>query len=1295
MEQVSAARVSSSDRRSLLRRTQLFSSYLVPVLYLLIHSQPAAGLVQSPPFMVKQPPTTEVLFQVAQRQDENDKPFLIECEAEGDPQPKYSWVKNGKEFNWQAYDDRISQQPGRGTLVITAPRDEDIGQYQCYAKNEFGTATSNSVFVRKAELNSFKDEETMPITADEGKPLKLPCSPPDGWPKPRVYWIQQNLQGALKSINSSRITVDPEGHLWFSNVTRNDRSQDFYYACAAFSPFRNEYKLGNRVFLNVAPISSSQNKHAPEIQYTTKRSTVALKGEDVDLWCIIGGTPLPEIKWARKGGQLPTDRVQYENYGKTLRIQDVDISDEGSYDCDATNGVGTPISHSVTLSVYAVPYFTVEPEIQNAAEGETVEFHCEAFGKPSPDIKWIHNGVPLEQAPLNPRRELVEGKIIIRDLKKEDTGNYGCNATNSFGYVYKDVYVNVLALPAEITEPPTDHASVDGKTVILRCRVFGAPKPLVRWIREQQELTGGRYRIMDYGDLEISSVTFVDAGSYTCYAENKFGSDNRTGSLVVKEHTRIQDRPEDYEVAAENTAIFRCSAVADSTLTLSIDWLRDNTTIDFETEQRYVKLQDNSLTIDKASELDSGVYTCLARTELDNASAEATLVVQDKPNAPELTGITCNARDATLSWRAMGDNRSPILYYTIQYNTSFTPDSWEVAYKDVPATESSYTVSVSPWANYTFRVIARNKIGPSKPSSHSDVCSTPPDVPFMNPDNVKGHGNRPDNLVISWTPMPEIQHNAPKFRYIVQWKLNDGTERWNREEIKDWRRSDLTVPNQPTYRPYLIRVRAINERGESNVAPTEVQGYSGQDKPLQAPENFTLLSVVDYKTVVVSWNPVPPESLRGKFEGYKVEHWTDDDDVEEVLFKNDATQAAVEDLVPFAKNYLRVRVYNTDHDGPVSRTVEVVMEEGVPGPVELFEAFPLGQSAFYLSWKKPEKPNGILKGYEIYYQKVQGTELGQRMRRTPAIDNPDQTLAKLAGLEAGTKYRIHIHAKTGKGQGEGYFIEERTYDTVAATLAKPRFSWSQQRTENGISTIRVNWKPNLEGQGRPGSHFYVQYKRYGETTYKSTDPELYDDFQDVRGLEPGETYVFRVVAVDGKVEQVSEPEEIYTHPLDFPIIVPPSDTTGWFIGLIVALAFLILILILVCIVKRNRGGKYAVYEREIAHGRLDYDEGGFREYSQPTDERSGRISMASDFRPPHESDTDSMVEYGDDGSKFTEDGSFIGQYGVKKKPDPNLPSPMATFASKDRIFHLLILNAAIPGKNMNPARFFLLNCEYQ
>ena len=44
--------------------------------------------VQSPPQVVKQPPSDELLFQVAQRMDENDKPFIIECEAEGEPAPK-------------------------------------------------------------------------------------------------------------------------------------------------------------------------------------------------------------------------------------------------------------------------------------------------------------------------------------------------------------------------------------------------------------------------------------------------------------------------------------------------------------------------------------------------------------------------------------------------------------------------------------------------------------------------------------------------------------------------------------------------------------------------------------------------------------------------------------------------------------------------------------------------------------------------------------------------------------------------------------------------------------------------------------------------------------------------------------------------------------------------------------------------------------------------------------------------------------------------------------------------------
>ena len=71
-----------------------------------------------------------------------------------------------------------------------------------------------------------------------------------------------------------------------------------------------------------------------------------------------GGTPLPEIRWTKKGGALPQGRTTYDNYGKTLVIKHVDYEDEGDYTCEASNGVGIAKSYSISLAVHASPYFT-------------------------------------------------------------------------------------------------------------------------------------------------------------------------------------------------------------------------------------------------------------------------------------------------------------------------------------------------------------------------------------------------------------------------------------------------------------------------------------------------------------------------------------------------------------------------------------------------------------------------------------------------------------------------------------------------------------------------------------------------------------------------------------------------------------------------------------------------------------------------------------------------------------------------------------------------------------------------
>jgi len=68
--------------------------------------------------------------------------------------------------------------------------------------------------------------------------------------------------------------------------------------------------------------------------------------------------------------------------------------------------------------------------------------------------------------------------------------------------------VGVVCMTAEppfiLEGPLIGLRAAEGQTINLTCKVFGSPKPRVVWKKGDEQLTGGRYRVMDDGNLEIA-----------------------------------------------------------------------------------------------------------------------------------------------------------------------------------------------------------------------------------------------------------------------------------------------------------------------------------------------------------------------------------------------------------------------------------------------------------------------------------------------------------------------------------------------------------------------------------------------------------------------------------------------------------------------------------------------------------------------------------------------------------------------------------------------------------------------
>uniref|UniRef100_A0A8D1REI0 Neuronal cell adhesion molecule n=1 Tax=Sus scrofa TaxID=9823 RepID=A0A8D1REI0_PIG len=1109
--------------------------------------------------------------------------IVIQCEAKGKPPPSFSWTRNGTHFDIDK-DPLVTMKTGSGTLTINIMSDGKAetyeGVYQCTARNERGAAISNNIVIRSSRSPLWTKEKLEPMTLRSGQSLVLPCRPPMGLPPPIIFWMDNSFQ---RLPQSERVSQGLNGDLYFSNVLPEDARED--YIC--YARFNHTQTIQQKQPISVKVTSAKPHRERPPTFLTPEGNASRkeeLRGNVLSLECIAEGLPTPIIYWIKEDGTLPINRTFYRNFKKTLQIIQVTEADSGNYQCIAKNTLGA-IHHTISVTVKAAPYWIIAPQNLVLSPGEDGTLICRANGNPKPRISWLSNGVPIEIAPDDPSRKIDGDTIIFSNVQERSSSVYQCNASNEYGYLLANAFVNVLAEPPRIlTSANTLYQVIADRPAFLDCAFFGSPLPSIEWFKgaKGSALREDIYILHENGTLEIPVAQKDSTGTYTCVARNKLGMAKNEVHLEIKDPTRIIKQPEYAVVQRGSTVSFECKVKHDHTLILTVTWLKDHS--ELPSDGRFTVDKDHLVVAD-VNDDDGGTYTCVANTTLDNVSASAVLSVvaptptpapiYDVPNPPFDLELTDQLdRSVQLSWTPGDDNNSPITKFIIEYEDVMHEVGLWHHQTEVPGTQTTAQLKLSPYVNYAFRVMAVNSLGRSLPSEASEQYLTKAAEPDKNPTAVEGLGSEPDNLVITWKPLSGFESNGPGLQYKVSWRQKDGDDEWTSVVVANV--SKYIVSGTPTFVPYLVKVQALNDVGFAP-EPAVVMGHSGEDLPMVAPGNVRV-SVVNSTLAEVHWDPVPLKSIRGHLQGYRIYYWKAQSSsnrnrrhIEKKIltFQGSKTHGMLPGLEPFSHYTLNVRVVNGKGEGPASPDRAFHTPEGVPSAPSSLKIVNPTLDSLTLEWDPPSHPNGILTEYTLKYQPINSThELG------PLIDlkiPANKTRWTLKNLNFSTRYKFYFYAQTAAGSGS-------------------------QITEEAVTTV------------------------------------------DEAGILPPDVGAGKAMA--------SRQVDIATQ--------------GWFIGLMCAVALLILILLIVCFIRRNKGGKYPVKEKEDAHADpeiqpMKEDDGTFGEYSDAEDHKPLKKGSRtpSDRTVKKEDSDDSLVDYGEGvNGQFNEDGSFIGQYSGKKEKEP-------------------------------------------
>ncbi|XP_076859373.1 hemicentin-1 isoform X2 [Brachyhypopomus gauderio] len=540
----------------------------------------------------------------------------LHCDATGTPFPSVSWLRDGLPLYGDAH--HHIQDEGR-LLEIMDVQVSHMAGYLCVAENKVGAVQKlYSVSVQVPPRIVGQREEEVGVV--EGHMVSLLCDV-QAYPAPEITWTRD---GQVLHF-SAGVHVLPGGQmLQLPKVTQQDSGQ---YVCTATNSAGQDQKS---ILLSVYVPPTLLAHPGSEVMTSQVGSSVTLR-------CEAQGVPEPEVTWYHNGLQL-TDGSGLQIGSQQLRIAQVQVSDGGIYTCKVSNQAGQ-LNRTFRLTVHLPP--VIEGPLHESLShrlGTHVSLACPTTGIPEPQISWLKDGTAIGSSGRTEAvvQVVVRGhRLELGPLQISHAGTYTCLAQNSEGRSQKDFSLSVQVPPTILDSGhPSDVSAHVGEELTLECQVVGTPTPQLTWLKNGLSLdtTNERIRIsVDGSRLTLQHLRAEDAASYTCSADSPAGQDSRTYTLFVLVPPSIPeqtDGPREVHALLDSLVTLECHATGSPPPQIS--WLRDGQPLLLSARTRLLST-DTVLRISPVQLIDSGLYTCVARSKAGFAEHKFHLQVQAPP----------------------------------------------------------------------------------------------------------------------------------------------------------------------------------------------------------------------------------------------------------------------------------------------------------------------------------------------------------------------------------------------------------------------------------------------------------------------------------------------------------------------------------------------------------------------------------------------------------------------------------------------------------------------------------------